>query len=57
MIFPHQKFTLVIKGDVAFVKDKETGRTLGLWKNGEYYEYRNTKHISERKNCNGNKKD
>ena len=55
MIFPHQKFTLVVKRDVAFVKDKETGRTLGLWKNGEYYEYRNTKHISERKNCNGNK--
>lgn len=55
MDFPHQHFTLVIKGDVAFVKDKSTGRTVGIWKNGEFYKYSTaqTKKQRNRNHANG----
>jgi len=53
--FPHEKFYLVVKGDVAFVKCRDTGITVGVWKNGEYYAYTtaHSKKQSERDKCNG----
>jgi len=54
-VFPHHLFTMVIKGDVVFVKDRNTGRTVGVYKNGEFHEYTTAekKKIRKRKNCNG----
>jgi len=51
--FPHQEFTMVVKGDVVFVKLKETGRTVGVWKSGEYYKYSTEKSKKQkiRNNC------
>jgi len=55
MDFPHQEFVLVVKGDVVFVKRKDTGVTVGVWKNGEYYKYSTAKSKKqrERNGCNG----
>lgn len=55
MDFPHEHFTLVTKGDVVFVKRRDTGVTVGIWKNGDYYKYpaAQSKKQRERNNCNG----
>lgn len=54
--FPHHKYTLVIKGDVAFVKDKSTGRTVGIYKNGHYHEFTTAEKKKRRKRQNSNGK-
>ena len=46
--FPHQKYTLVVKGDVVFVKSKADGTTVGVYKNGEFYRYSTAKKKKQR---------
>ena len=54
---PDSDYIVIVKGDIAFVKEKGSNRTVGIWKEGEYFSYEENvsleKKRHERDLCNG----